>query len=80
MPRGSPGFEEEYLGGKDLKQGCFLCFIKKVDEASFQKDVIDMLKGATIHRLSHSLKSIQKNENTTGWMKTMGEVHLSCWL
>jgi hypothetical protein len=39
-----------------------------------------MLKGASIPRLSHILKSIQKNANNTGWMKTMNEEHLSCWL
>ena len=39
-----------------------------------------MLKGAAIPRLSHILKSIRKNENTTGWMKTMDKDRLSCWL
>ena len=39
-----------------------------------------MLKGAAIPRLSHILKSIQKNANSKGWIKTMNEEHLSCRL
>ena len=39
-----------------------------------------MLKGAAIPRLSHIIKSIEKNANSKGWMKTMDEEHLSCWL
>ena len=77
---GSPGFEEEYLSGKGLNHTLLLCFIKEVDEAGFKREAIDMLKGAAIPRVSHIIKSIQKNENTTGWMKTMDEDHVSCWL
>jgi hypothetical protein len=75
---GSPGFEEDHLNGKSLKHKLLMCFIKEVDEASFQREVIDSLKGTAIRRLSHILKSIQKNENTMGWMKTIDEDHLSC--
>jgi len=39
-----------------------------------------MMKGVAIPRFAHILKSIQKNANSTGWMKTMDEEHLSCWL
>jgi len=38
-----------------------------------------MMKGAVAPRLSHIRKSIQKIENTMGWMNTMEEDHLSCW-
>jgi len=57
-----------------------LSFIKEVSDSGFERKELDMLKGAAIPRLSHILKAIQKNENTTGWMKTMDEDHLSCWL
>jgi hypothetical protein len=39
-----------------------LCFIKEVADVGFQREAIDMLKGAAIPRLSHALKSIQKNK------------------
>jgi hypothetical protein len=42
-------------------------------DAGFQREAINMLKGAAITRLSHILKSIQRNESTTGWMKTKDE-------
>ena len=70
-PLGSPGLEEEYFSGKGLKHILLLCFIKEVGDAGLNREAIDMVKGAAIPRLSHILKSIQKNEKTTGWMKTM---------
>jgi hypothetical protein len=57
-----------------------LCFIKEVANAGFKREVVDILKAVAIPRLSHILKSIQKNENTTGWMKSIDEDHLSCWM
>ncbi len=39
-----------------------------------------MLKGAIVPRLSHILKSIQKNQRTAPWIKEMDIVHLSTWL
>jgi hypothetical protein len=39
-----------------------------------------MLKGLAIPRLSHIRKSIHENANFTGWMQTMDEEHMSCWL
>ena len=35
IPLGSPGFEEDYLGGKGLTHILLLCFIKEVAEAGF---------------------------------------------
>ena len=75
---GYPGFEEKYLNGKGLKHILHLCLsIKEVADAGFQREAIDVVKGGAIPRLSHILKSIQKNDNTTGWVKMMDEDHIS---
>ena len=66
IPLGSPDFKTEYLSGKGLKHKLLLGFIKEVADACFQREAVDMLKGAAIPRLSHILKSIQKNANSTG--------------
>ncbi len=79
-PLGSPDFESEDLSGKGLKHKLLMDLIKEVANAGFQREAIDMLKGATIPRLSHILKLIQTNAKSKGWMKTMDEEHLSCWL
>jgi hypothetical protein len=65
-PLGSPDFETEYLSGKGLKHRLLLGFIKEVAYVGLHREAIDMVKGATIPRLSHILKSIQKNANSTG--------------
>jgi len=39
-----------------------------------------MLKGATVPRLSHILKSVKKNNHSAGWMAEMDGAHLSAWL
>ncbi len=39
-----------------------------------------MLKGSVVPRLSHILKSMQKNNNTSGWMAEMDGAHLSASL
>jgi hypothetical protein len=39
-----------------------------------------MLKGAAVPRLSHILRSVQKNQHSRDWMKEMDEAHLSTWL
>ena len=48
-PLGSQGFEEEYLNGKGLKHRLLLSFIKEVANVGFQREAIEMLKGAAIH-------------------------------
>ncbi len=39
-----------------------------------------MLTGGASHRLTHLLKSIQKNPLTIRWMKKMDATHVSTWL
>ena len=39
-----------------------------------------MLKGATVPRLSHILKSVQKSRHSREWMREMDGAHLSAWL
>ena len=39
-----------------------------------------MLKGAAVPRLSHIMRSIQKNKRLCGWMRDMDSAHLSAWL
>ena len=39
-----------------------------------------MLKGTAIPRLSHILRSVQKNNQSARWMAAMDSAHLSAWL
>ncbi len=45
--------------------------------AGFPREAEQMLKGIAVPRLSHILKSVQKNNNTAGWMAEMDGAHLS---
>jgi len=79
-PMGSNSFVDDYLRGKGLKHLLLLRFIKDVAAAGFPLEAEEMLKGAAAPRLSHILKSMQKNNNSVGWMKEMDGAHLSPWL
>ena len=70
----------DYLRGKGLKHLLLMRFIKDVVAAGFPREVAQMLKGATMPRLSHIFKSVQKNNHTAGWMAEMVGAHLSAWL
>jgi hypothetical protein len=39
-----------------------------------------MLIGAAGPRLTHLLKSVERNSSTEAWMKEMDSVHVSTWL
>ena len=39
-----------------------------------------MLKDAAVPGLSHILRSVQKSQHSTGWMRDMDGAHLSAWL
>ena len=60
-PLGSPEFIEAYLFGKGVKHRQLLSFIQDVAAAGFPREAVAMLTGAAGHRLTHLLKSIQKN-------------------
>ncbi len=79
-PLGSNSFVAGYLKGKGLKHLLLLRFITDVAAAGFPREVEQMLKGAAVPRLNHILKSVQKNNNSVGWMKEMDGAHLSAWL
>jgi hypothetical protein len=79
-PLGSPTFISSYLRGKGLKHLLLLQFIKDVALAGYPREAELMLKGAAIPRLSHILRSVQKNQHSRGWMKNMDEAHLSAWM
>jgi hypothetical protein len=79
-PLGSGSFVSDYLRGKGLKHLLLLRFIKEVANAGFPREAEQMLKGAAVPRLSHILKSVQKNTNSAGWMAEMANAHLSVWL
>ena len=79
-PMGSPSFVSGYLRGKGLKHLLLLRFIKDVAEAGFPREAEQMLRGVAVPRLSHILKSVQKNNHNTGWMAEMDGAHLSAWL
>jgi hypothetical protein len=79
-PMGSPAFVSSYLQGKGLKHHLLLRFIKDVASAGYPREAELMLKGAAVPRLSHILRSIQKDQHSRGWMRDMDEAHLSAWL
>ncbi len=60
-PLGSPEFIDSYLFGKGLKHRQLLSFIQDVAAAGFPREAVAMLTGAAGLRLTHLLKSIQKN-------------------
>ena len=63
-PLGSPEFIESYLFGKGIKHRQVLSFIQDVAAAGFPRETVAMLMEAAGHRLTHLLKSIQKNPQT----------------
>ncbi len=44
------------------------------------REAIAMLTGAACPRLTHLIKSTEKNERTEAWMQEMDNAHLSIWL
>ena len=80
-PLGSNSFVASYLWGKGLKHHLLLSFIKDVAAARFPREAEHMLKGVAFPRMSHILRSLQKNKhNIVGWMTEMDEAHLSAWM
>ncbi len=79
-PMGSSSFVSGYLRGKGLTHLILLRFIMDVAAAGFPREAEQMLKGDAVPRLSHILKSVQKNSHTAGWMAGMDGAHLSAWL
>ncbi len=79
-PLGSNLFVSSYLQKKGLKHRLLLQFIQDVATAAFPREAEQKLKGAAIPRLSHILRSVQKNHHSLGWMKEMDGAHLSAWL
>jgi hypothetical protein len=63
-PLGSTSSVSGYLRGKGLKYLLLLRFIKDVAAVGSPRETKHMLKGATMPRLSHILKSVQKNNHT----------------
>jgi hypothetical protein len=68
-PLGTPAFDSSYLQGKGLKHLLLLRFITDVASAGFPREAVLMLKGTAFPRLSHTLKSAQKNQHSRGWMR-----------
>jgi len=77
---GSNSFVASYLQGKGLKHHLFLRFIKDVAAIGFPREAGNMMRGAALPRLSHILRSVQKNKHTVGWMTKMNGTHLLAWL
>ena len=57
-------FVSSYLPGKGLKHRLLLQFIQDVATAGFLREAEHMLKRAAVLRLSHILRSIQKNQHS----------------
>jgi len=79
-PMGSPDFTESYLFGKGIKHRQLLNFIEEVASASFPREAVAMLTGAAGQRLTHLLKSVEKNPRTEPWMKDMDSANVGTWL
>ncbi len=58
-PLGTSAFVSSYLQGKGVKHLLLLRFVKDVASTEFPKEAELMLKGATVPRLSHILRSLQ---------------------
>ena len=78
-PMGSDSLVASYLHRKGLNHH-LLRFTKDVAAAGFPREAEQMLKGAADLRLSHILRSVQKNKHVVGWVKEMDGAHLSAWL
>ena len=65
-PMGSNSFVTCYLMVKGLKHHILLRFIKDLVAAGLAREAEHVLKGATIPRLSHILRYVQKNKHTMG--------------
>jgi len=63
-PLGSSSFVSGYLRGTGLKHLLLLRFIKDVAAAGFPREAEQMLKEAAVPRLSHILRSVQKNDRS----------------
>jgi hypothetical protein len=79
-PLGSSDFIESYMFGKGIKHRQLLTFIQEVAEAGFPREAVAMLTGAAGLRLTHLLKSVERNSSTEAWMKEMDSAHVSTWL
>ena len=79
-PMGTPDFIDSYLCGKGIKHRQLLTFIQKVALVGNPREAIAMLTGTACPRLTHLLKSTEKNERTETWMQEMDNAHLSTWL
>jgi hypothetical protein len=77
---GTPEFIDSYLDGKGHKHKQLLNFIRDVASASFPREAVSMLTGAAGLRLTHNLKSVDKNPRTEQWMLDMDDAHVSTWL
>ena len=79
--RSNSFFASYHLQGKELKYHLLIRFIYGVVAAGFPREAEQMLVGATISRLSHILRYVQKRTHSVGWMTKMDYgAHLSAWL
>ena len=79
-PLGSPNPIESYLFGKGIKHRHLLSFIHEVAFAGFPREAVAMLTGASGHRLTHLLKSVERSSRTESWMHEMDSANLATWL
>ena len=68
------------MQGKGRTHRLLLDFIKDVAAAGFPREAEHLLKRATVPRLSHILKSVQKSHLSVEWMRAMDQANLSAWL
>ena len=79
-PLGSSDFIESYLFGKGIKHRQLLTFIQEVVDVGFPREAAAMLTGAAGPRLTHFVKSVERNSSSEAWMKEMNSAHISTWL
>jgi len=80
IPLGSSDFVESYLFGKGIKHRQLLSFITEVATTGSPREAVAMLNGVVCPRLSHLLKSIEKNANTEMFTQEIDTAHVSTWL
>ena len=65
---------------KLAKHEQLLDFISVVAKMGFSKEAHKMLIGSAVPRLTHIVKSVPKDDASTGWMSAVDDAHLSTWL
>ena len=63
-----------------MKHEQLLDFISVVAKIGFSREAHKMLIGSAVPRLTHIVKSVPKDDASTGWMSAVDDANLSTWM